>query len=712
MHSQLGFGFRTKKGGSKKLEIEKNVKLFFPSSVLSESGSKGVISALKAPPKVGSKLERIIGVCKCFFQSNHRYFKNNLRGLKIIIYFEITIIILYTFTVAIELVYNSVTHNSTSNPINFIKYFNQMSKKILWLFFCIGIQVTVFAQGTVSDKSQSVKMKMQPQFEFTLPPNLFVNMQFADDNGNGIIEAEEKAKLTLDISNKGSGPAQGLKVKLTSQNYDPAFYIGEEVFIREIKPEQSKKIEIPINAGFNVKTNEHKIQINVTEYFGYDMDPATLVLNTLEYQKPEIVLAGMEIFDKGEGTGTIVADGQLQAGEMVKAKIIIQNIGNNVANNVKYNVVSKDNNIFIKDGQGTLGNFSIGEVKEIWVTISPNKRVDYNGNLPLYISATPEKSVGGLTNYQLPLALNQRPPKTETLAIKADFDKMKKQVARFEYKSEKYTANITAGNIDAIPTARKKRNNAVAIVIGVEKYQNIPPAPYAAHDAEIMAKYFKETMGIEKVITHIDNEVSGFFFINTFDPNNGNLMKLINKGETDVFVYYSGHGIPEKDGKDVFLFPSDGKLEMLQVMGYSMNKFYENLNAMGAKSVTVILDACFTGSSRTSEKFTAENVSNTKGVKIRPLAIMPWQANPNFRVFTSSTNEQTSLGFDASETGLFTYYLAIGMQGDADENKDKTITAAELRNFVTSKVSETSKKIRGEQTPQFFGDDNFVVVEL
>lgn len=64
MHSLWSFGFRTKKGGSKKLEIDKNVKLFFPSSVLSESGSKGVISAVKAPPKVGSKLERIIGVCK------------------------------------------------------------------------------------------------------------------------------------------------------------------------------------------------------------------------------------------------------------------------------------------------------------------------------------------------------------------------------------------------------------------------------------------------------------------------------------------------------------------------------------------------------------------------------------------------------------------------------------------------------------------------
>jgi hypothetical protein len=60
--------FELKKGEVKKLEIDKNVKLFFPSSVLSESGSKGVISALKAPPKVESKLERIIGVCKFLFE--------------------------------------------------------------------------------------------------------------------------------------------------------------------------------------------------------------------------------------------------------------------------------------------------------------------------------------------------------------------------------------------------------------------------------------------------------------------------------------------------------------------------------------------------------------------------------------------------------------------------------------------------------------------
>ncbi len=562
-----------------------------------------------------------------------------------------------------------------------------------------------------SNKSKSQKVTLKPQFEFTLPPNLYVEMDFSDDNGNGIIEAEEKAKLILNITNKGDGPAQGLKVKLTSDTQDSEFKIGDEKYIRQIPPKSSERVEMNIEAGFNVKSNEHKIQINVTEHFGYDMDPATLVLNTLEYQKPELVFSGMDIYDRGEGTGAIIADGQLQAGEMVKMKIIVQNIGNNVAENVQYTVKSTDENIFIKDGEGIIGNMQIGEVKEIWVVVSPNKRVTQTDNLPVYLKLSNSKNVGDIKALQLPLALNQRPPKTETLAVKADFDKLKQQVARFEYKSDKYSSKLSAKSVDAVPSTNYKRPNSVAIVIGVEDYKNIPPAPYAKHDAEIMARYFKEAMGIETVITHTNNEVTGFFFVNIFNLKTGKLNKLITPGATDVFVYYSGHGIPEKDGKEVYLFPADGQLEMLDVMGFSLNKLYNNLNSMGAKSVTVILDACFTGSSRTSATLTAENVSNTKGVTIKPREVQPWQSNDNFRVFSSSRDDQTSLGFDEAGTGLFTYYLALGMQGEADENKDNTISVTELKNYVINNVDATSRKIRGQQTPQFFGNDGSVWME-
>lgn len=586
-----------------------------------------------------------------------------------------------------------------------------MKKIILFLIFSIFCVIVVYSQ-VIKGRSESKQLSMEPQYEFTKPPILYVDMKFTDENGNGIVEADENAELKLVIMNKGAGNAQGLKVKTVSNVKDPDFKIDSEFSINEIKPGDADTVIVKMNAGMNVQTRKHNIDITITEYFGYDMDPAALVLNTLEYQRPEIYFSGLDIFDRGEGTVAINCDGQLQAGEMVKLKLVIQNTGNNIAKNVTYELESRDDNIYIDESNGTIGDMKIGEVKEFWVTVSPNKRVDYNGNLPIYLTVKEDIGKGSLIGHQLPLALNQRPPATETLEVKADFDKIQQQVAKFEYKSDRYTSNISVRSVDALPITKTKRPDAVAIVIGVERYQNMPKAPYAAKDALLMTRYFKDVLGIERVITDTNSQVSGFYFIDIFDPEVGKLQRLINKGETEVFVYYSGHGIPEKDGKDVYLFPYDGKIQMLDAMGYSLDTLYKNLEMLEAKSVTVIIDACFSGSSRASNVYIAENISQTKGTRILPREVKPWESNPNFRVFTSSKDEQSSVGFDEAGTGLFTYYIAIGLQGDADLDENKIITAAELNKYVTEKVSETSRKIRGEQTPQFYGNDDFIIVEF
>jgi len=187
------------------------------------------------------------------------------------------------------------------------------------------------------------------------------------------------------------------------------------------------------------------------------------------------------------------------------------------------------------------------------------------------------------------------------------------------------------------------------------------------------------------------------------------LQKEIIKGKTELFIYYSGHGIPAKDGSEVYLFPSDGRTEQLEKAGYTLNDLYQNLNQLGAKSVTVILDACFSGASRASEKIKTKNLVAHKAVRLR--ITEPWKFYPNFTVINSSSGSETSLGFDQSQTGLFTYWLALGLQGKADANNDRQITMGELKDYVTGNVTETSRKISGLQTPQFYGDENQVLVQ-
>jgi caspase domain-containing protein len=584
-----------------------------------------------------------------------------------------------------------------------------MKKIALLLIVCMAY--TANAQKLITGKSKT-NFKFKPTYERGIPPNLFVELNFEDDDGNGILENEESARMKLTIKNKGNGPAQGLYITVKDDVSDSEFNINDKIKIANIQAGKSAEVEIPIQAGFRVKTAEHKLEISVKEHFGYDMDPAYLILNTLEYQKPKLVFSGLEIIDYGEGTGAISSDGQLQAGELVKAKIVVQNIGQNISKNTKYRVYSSDENIYIDNGSGSLGNLAIGEVKEFWINLSPNKRVNTAGNLPVFLSLTGEKGFGDLKNYKLPITLNQKPPQTATLEVSADIESLKRKVVRFESKSNKFTAQIgRIKKIDQVAPAKTVRENSVAVIFGIENYDNLPPAPYAENDAELAKNYFKNRLGVNQVVVYNSDKASGLVFDDVFNPDYGELQKAIIKGKTDLFVFYSGHGLPDKKGENIYLFPSDGRVERMSVQGYSIDKFYTNLEKLGARSVTVFLDACFSGASRATENINTENLIAMKGVVIKPQYHQPWLNNKNFSVFTSSSGSQTSLGFEPSQSGLFTYYLCLGLQGDADADNDRKVTNRELKDYLVKNVEATSKKILGLQTPEFRGNEDMILTE-
>lgn len=542
-----------------------------------------------------------------------------------------------------------------------------------------------------------------------LPPNLFADLHFEDKNGDGILEATESAILKINLINRGKGTAQKVKITIDDNLDDTALKIKDK-FIFQIEPNESKEIKVLINTEINLKTAEHKLKINVLEHFGYDMDPAYLILNTKAYDAPKLVFSGLELRDSGGDVGAIIEDGLLQAGEFVKAIIVVQNIGKSIAENVTYSVNSTDENIYLDKNSGKIGDMKIGDVKKFWITLSPNKRVFTTENLPIYLTLKHKMRKGSLKNFQLPIQLNQKPPGTNILAVKPDVEQLKQQIARFEFTSSKFTARISnVLNIKSVQFAKTKRKNSVGVVFGVENYRHLPPAPYAKNDAEIMKEYFKKRLGVEEVVLYRENEVSGFVFDDVFNPDYGELQKAIMKGQTELFVYYSGHGIPNKQGNETYLFPIDGKVERLQRQGYSLTKFFENLNKLGAKHVTVILDACFSGATRYSKQIKLENLIAAKGLRIK--IDKPWLMYPNFTVINSSRESETSLAFDKSQTGLFTYYLAAGLQGEADLNADHKITLGELNKYVTKNVIETSRKFLGVQTPQFYGVQNRVLVE-
>ncbi len=543
-----------------------------------------------------------------------------------------------------------------------------------------------------------------------LPPNLFAELSFTDDNGNGILEAMEKAIITITITNNGKGNAYDLRVSLVDDKPDKSLIIGTMQQIPLLKPGEARKVSFPINTDIKLITVDHKIEIKVSEQYGYDMDPAFLNLQTFEYQHAKLAFSGLEIMDAGEGTAAIMEDGQLQAGEMVKAKIVVQNVGQGISNNTKYTVSTTDNNIFLRNNSGTLGVLYPGEVREIFVTLSPNKRVISKENLPILLEMHEDKGKGDLLTFQLPVKLNQKPPKPNIVTLNANLESLTKNFAVFEYTSNKFTANTgTVMNIRSVAPSLSKRKNAIAVVFGVSKYEDMAPAPYADNDAIIMKEYFEKILGVDQVLLFTNDQVTIGKLKKIFNPVYGDLQKAVVSGETDVFVFFSGHGVPDKSGNNTYLLPYDGVKEDLETFGYNTAKLYNDLGSIGARSVTVILDACFSGSSRATESITEENLVAQKGVKLR--VSKPWLAIPNITIINSSTGEETSLGFDPSESGLFTYFFTAGLQGNADANGDKKITVGELKKYVTDNVTATSRKISGLQTPEFYGEDEQVLVE-
>ena len=269
---------------------------------------------------------------------------------------------------------------------------------------------------------------------------------------------------------------------------------------------------------------------------------------------------------------------------------------------------------------------------------------------------------------------------------------------------QEYISEQTLADIDIHPKTKMRNPDALAVVIGVENYQYVPDATYAYNDAEVFREYLSETLGFKKQRIKIaTNSKATQAELNKLLGANGWLSRNIVKGKSDLVVYFSGHGISNQTDQSTGILPFD--VDPNYAIGLPLSKLYENLSKMGAKSVTVYLDACFTGQTRDSKMLIAD---------ARPIIITPKKGNfpSNINVFSASSGSQISGALKEKEHGLFTYYLLKGMSGDADINKDKSIQLNELSKYVSKNVKDQAAINGREQTPELQGDKDRVLVQF
>ncbi len=259
---------------------------------------------------------------------------------------------------------------------------------------------------------------------------------------------------------------------------------------------------------------------------------------------------------------------------------------------------------------------------------------------------------------------------------------------------EEFISEETLADVDIPPRTRMSNPEALGVVIGVENYQYVPDATYAYNDAEVFREYLVETMGMDRqrVKLATNSKATQAEFSKLLGPN-GWLARNIVKGRSDVVVYFSGHGIADADSTG--LLPHD--VDPNYALGLHTKQLYRDLANMGAKSVTVFLDACFTGQTRDSQML----IANTRPLRIK---LVESEIPDSITVLAAATGSQISGALEEKEHGLFTYYVLKGLGGDADDNKDRTITLTELNRFVQAKVKEKAAIGGREQTPESVGN--------
>jgi uncharacterized caspase-like protein len=161
--------------------------------------------------------------------------------------------------------------------------------------------------------------------------------------------------------------------------------------------------------------------------------------------------------------------------------------------------------------------------------------------------------------------------------------------------------------------------------------------------------------------------------------------------------------LPSSDGKSLYFLPHGVDKELLSRTAVAQNDIIAALTAAKPKSVTMFIDVCYSGQTRGGDVLLA----NAKPVALKAdKNAYP----PNFTVITASANDQISSSSPELKHGIFSFYLMKGMEGDADANKDGKITAGEMQEYLSDKVSRQAMSMSRKQDTQLVGDANKVLM--
>ncbi|NQU05149.1 MAG: caspase family protein [Calditrichaeota bacterium] len=366
--------------------------------------------------------------------------------------------------------------------------------------------------------------------------------------------------------------------------------------------------------------------------------------------------------------------------------------------NVEFYDETKDD--FLDAGEGGVLSFSIensgrGEARELEISIN----ADPESGIAVSESRFPKSvQANESINAEATLIASATIPTASTTIELSALDKPTNSPAdpvSFEIKTRGRWSDVDL----KIPKGRGSNRDGIAIIIGNGNYtgRGVYPVDFALQDAETIMKYVKETLRFDKdnILFETDVTLSELRSIfGTEVDSRGKLYNMVRPDVSDVFIFYSGHGAPGLGDEQGYILPVNVSAEDAQMNGYSLELLTKNVSKIPAKSITVVMDACFTGFSEGG--FMIPNAS-PGAIRIK----YPHLQIPNGSFFLAAECDQIASWYPEMKHGLFTYFFLKGMKGEADKNRDKKITAAELQRYLEEEVPYKVRRLVGrDQQPE------------
>lgn len=546
---------------------------------------------------------------------------------------------------------------------------------------------TLVSKAFASAKEEKRGLAKPPPIS-SKPPSLDCDLEFSEPSGNNFLDAEETGELHLVLTNTGRGDAFGVQVKLTPQADIAGVTFASPPAIAIIPAGQKEAITVPITASQAVASKQVRLKIEATEANGFDLDPpAYITFNTKQFLPPELTIADVGVNDQS-------GNGQIEPREIVEITARVQNRGQGDARDVSARLEVGENVFLTPDSKTefSLGNLPLGAFKDVTFSVFTNTKAT---GVPVSLFV---KEARGRYDKKLPLELAFNKPQKKATEL----------VVEGKETSPREIGSVSGLSVDVdvnIPKTKLKNPDAVAVVIGITRYKNqdVPSVDYAKHGAAVMKEYLVNTLGFDesRIISATDDNASLSDFKRIFEEQ---LRNWTRAGKSDVFVYYNGHGAPDPETKEAFFVPYDCNPTFAKSTGYPVKEIYSRLAKLPARSVTIVLDACFSGS--TPKGMLLKQVSPVLISVQNPVFVME-----NAVLFSSSTGQQLSNWYPEKRHGLFTYYFLKGLRGDADRNGDSQVTVEEMEQFLLANIPDQARYLNNrEQTPQVMGKEKSKVL--